>query len=74
MYATVPRIVPAPVFGASDSTRVSSIAVVGACFRECGEAEVQNFDLALVGHHDVAGLEIAMDDAGAVCAESASVI
>ena len=57
---------PAPVFGASDSTRVSSTAVVGCVLRQRREAEVQNLDLALVGHHDVAGLEIAMDDAGAV--------
>ena len=32
-------------------------------FRQGRETEVQNLDLTLVGHHDVAGLQIPVDDA-----------
>jgi hypothetical protein len=32
-----------------------------------GEPEIQDFDRALAGYHDVIGLQVAMDNAGAVC-------
>ena len=33
---------------------------------EFGESKIQHLDQAVIGHHDVAGLQIAMDDSGSV--------
>jgi hypothetical protein len=34
---------------------------------EAGDADVEDFDVAVVAHHDVFGLDVAVDDSGLVC-------
>ena len=57
-------MVPAPVSMAAARAPVSSVALMGAAGGQRGEPEVEDLDLVLLGHHDVAGLEVAVDDAG----------
>ena len=60
--------------GAYDHAQVGEVGigeggVFGAWrggFSLLGKAEIDHFDLAFGGHHDVAGLEVAVDDAGGV--------
>ena len=74
MYWNVPRIVPCAVSGAVIGRQCRGLARRTASQRSrFREAEVEQLGAGL-GQHDVAGLEIAMDDAGRWALSSASAI
>jgi hypothetical protein len=74
MYAGVPMMAPVRVSGASSRlpsgctrrSRGGGQLLAAGVFGGAGEAEVEDLDGALVGDEHVVGLEVAVDDAGAV--------
>ena len=63
----VPTVVPTCV----DAILVMSSTATFTGAHAFAEPEVQDLDQSLGGHHDVARLQIAMDDAGAMCTADA---
>ena len=63
MYPTVPRRTPAAV---PPDCRCELRTEVGCGRRQLRKSEVEDLDQPVARHHHVVGLQVAMDDAGAV--------